>query len=103
MSFLHNVLYMHDPLKLSYRKDHSKEAPTSITKIHRYVISIITGKRGSTVLTSLDLSAAFDTVDYELPLHHIIIMKSVEQLISGVIPTFVTHKVCTFSSYSETR
>ena len=59
---------LHDPLQSAYRKDHSTK--TAITKIHHDIItSLDEGRR--TVLASLDLSAAFDTVDHDILLHRL--------------------------------
>ena len=59
---------LHDLLQSAYRKDHSTE--TAITKIHHDII-ISLDKGRCTVLASLDLSAAFDTVDHDILLHRL--------------------------------
>ena len=62
---LKNLLY--DPFQSAYRKQHSTE--TAILKVQNDIIaSLDVGK--CTVLGSLDLSAAFDTVD-----HHILLKR----------------------------
>ena len=59
---------LHDPLQSEYRKDHSTE--TTITKIlHDIITSLDEGR--CTILASLDLSAAFDTVDHNILLHRL--------------------------------
>ena len=53
----------HDPLQSAYKSSHSTE--TAIIKITNDIITSI--DRGQcTILASLDLSAAFDTVDHDI-------------------------------------
>ncbi len=52
---------MHDPLQSAYKHSHSTE--TALLKIHNDIISSLDVSQ-CTVLASLDLSAAFDTVDH---------------------------------------
>ena len=56
-----NKLY--DPLQSVYRSQHSTE--TAILKIHNDIIEGLDAGK-CTVLSSLDLSAAFDTVDHTI-------------------------------------
>ena len=84
---LKNLLY--DPFQSAYSKQHSTE--TAILKVQNDIIaSLDVGK--CTVLGSLDLSAAFDTVD-----HHVL-LKSMRHLY-GIDDT----AWCWFKSYLDNR
>ena len=54
---------LYDPLQSAYRVVHSTE--TAIIKIHNDIVNGI-DKDQCTILASLDLSAAFDTVDHDI-------------------------------------
>ena len=54
---------LYDPLQSAYRVAHSIE--TAIIKMHNDIVNGI-DKDQCTVLSSLDLSAAFDTVDHDI-------------------------------------
>ena len=82
-----NLLY--DPFQSAYRKQHSTE--TAILKVQNDIIaSLDVGK--CTVLGSLDLSAAFDTVD-----HHILLKR--KRHLYGIDDT----AWCWFESYLDNR
>ena len=82
-----NLLY--DPFQSAYRQQHSTE--TAILKVQNVVIADLdTGK--CTVLGSLDLSAAFDTVDHQ------ILLKRMRH-IYGIDDT----AWCWFESYLDNR
>ena len=84
---LKNLLY--DPFQSAYRKQHSTE--TAILKVQNDIIaSLDVGK--CTVLGSLDLSAAFDTVD-----HHILLKRM--RHLYGIDDT----AWCWFESYLDNR
>ena len=84
---LKNLLY--DPFQSAYSKQHSTE--TAILNVQNDIIaSLDVGK--CTVLGSLDLSAAFDTVD-----HHIL-LKGMRH-IYGIDDT----AWCCFKSYLDNR
>ena len=82
-----NLLY--DPFQSAYRQQHSTE--TAILKVQNDVIAgLIAGK--CTVLESLDLSAAFDTVDHQILLERML-------HIYGIDDT----AWCWFESYLDNR
>ena len=54
---------LYDPLQSAYRVAHSTE--TAIIKFHNDIVNGI-DKDQCTILASLDLSAAFDTVDHDI-------------------------------------
>ena len=54
---------LYNPLQSAYRSQHSTE--TAILKIHNNIIEGLDAGK-CTVLSSLDLSAAFDTVDHTI-------------------------------------
>ncbi len=54
---------LHDPLQSAYKCQHSTE--TALQKIHNDIIGSLDANK-CTVLASLDLSAAFDTVEHSI-------------------------------------
>ena len=63
MNVIYKITYLYDPFQSAYRQQHSTE--TATRKVQNGVIAgQDTGK--CTVLGSLDLSAAFDTVDHQI-------------------------------------
>ena len=84
-----NRYSLHDPLQSAYRKGHSTE--TAILKISND-INVSLDQSGCVVLASLDLSAAFDTVDHDIFLHRL-------QSTYGISGIFY----CWFKSYLENR
>ena len=54
---------LHDSVQSAYRKQHSTE--TALLKIHNDIGTSMDQKK-CTLLASLDLSAAFDTVDHSI-------------------------------------
>ena len=92
---------LHDPLQSAYRSNHSTE--TAIIKITNDIITSI--DRGQcTILASLDLSAAFDTVDHDIFLKR---LQSVYGFCGTALSWFKTYlqdrqyKVCINSSFSQ--
>ena len=57
---------LHEPTLSAYKKNHSTE--TALLKISNDIIQSLDVKH-CTILASLDLSAAFDTVDHKIFLH----------------------------------
>ena len=55
--------YLYDPIQTAYKINHSTE--TVISKLHNNIIQSF-DQGDCTVLASLDLSAAFDTVDHNI-------------------------------------
>ena len=93
---------LHDPLQSAYRKDHSTE--TAITKIYHDIISLVKGR--CTVLASLDLSAAFDTVDHDILLHCLSTYYGIRGVAHQWFSSYLRDrqtKICINSSYSESR
>ena len=84
---LKNLLY--DPFQSAYRKQHSTE--TAILKVQNDIIASLDVDK-CTVLGSLDLSAAFDTVD-----HHILLKRM--RHLYGIDDT----AWCWFESYLDNR
>ena len=94
---------LHDPLQSAYRKDHSTE--TAITKIHHDIITSLDEGR-CTVLASLDLSAAFDTVDHDILLHRLWTYYGIRGIAHQWFSSYLHDrqtKICINSSYSESR
>ena len=94
---------LHDPLQSAYRKDHSTE--TAITKIHHDIITSLDEGR-CTVLASLDLSAAFDTVDHDILLHRLWTYYGIRGIAHQWFSSYLRDrqtKICINSSYSESR
>ena len=92
---------LHDPLQSAYKSSHSTE--TAIIKITNDIITSI--DRGQcTILASLDLSAAFDTVDHDIFLKR---LQSVYGICGTALSWFKTflqnrqYKVCINSSFSQ--
>ena len=67
---------LYDPLQSAYRAQHATE--TAILKINNDILGGL-DKGKCTVLASLDLSAAFDTVDYAIFLKRLQNLYGVEQ------------------------
>ncbi len=80
---------LHDPLQSAYRKQHSTE--TAVLKLSNDIIQGLDQEK-VTILASLDLSAAFDTVDHSIFLHRL-------KAAFGVNGNALTW----FSSYLENR
>ena len=59
---------LHDPSQSAYKKCHSTE--TALLKIHNDILASLDNKH-CIILASLDLSAAFDTVDHTILLHRL--------------------------------
>ena len=59
---------LYDPLRSAYRAKHATE--TAIIKLNNDII-VGMDKGKCTILASLDLSAAFDTVDHDIPLRRL--------------------------------
>ena len=59
---------LQDSVQSAYRKQHSTE--TALLKIHNDIVTSLDQKR-CTLLASLDLSAAFDTVDHSILIHRL--------------------------------
>ena len=94
---------LHDPLQSAYRKDHSTE--TAITKIHHDIITSLDEGR-CTVLASLDLSAAFDTVDHDILWHRLSTYYGIRGVALQWFSSYLRDrqtKICINSSYSESR
>ena len=92
---------LHDPLQSAYKSSHSTE--TVIIKITNDIITSI--DRGQcTILASLDLSAAFDTVDHDIFLKR---LQSVYGICVTALSWFKTflqnrqYKVCINYSFSQ--
>ena len=92
---------LHDPLQSAYRSNHSTE--TAIIKITNDIITSI--DRGQcTILASLDLSAAFNTIDHDIFLRR---LHSVYVFCGTALYWFKTYlhdrqdKVCINSSFSH--
>ena len=80
---------LHEPLQSAYNKSHSTE--TALLKVHNDLLQSIDRKQ-SVILTLLDLSAAFDTIDHALLLSRL----NRDLGIDGVALAW-------FSSYLEAR
>ena len=63
-----NTYSLNDQLQSAYRKNHSTEIAT--IKLCNHIISGLDGGK-CTVLASLDLTAAFDTVDHDIFIHRL--------------------------------
>ena len=59
---------LQDPVQSAYRKQHSTETP--LLKIHNVIITSLHQKK-CMLLASLDLSAAFDSVDHSILIHRL--------------------------------
>ena len=59
---------LQDSFQSAYRKQHSTE--TALLKIHNDIVTSLDQKK-CTLLASLDLSAAFDTVDHSILIHRL--------------------------------
>ena len=94
---------LQDPLQSAYRQNHSTE--TAITKRCNDVITSL--DRGQcTVLASLDLSAAFDTVDHDILLQRLYTLYGMNGTVQEWFRSYLTNrqtKVCIASSYSKPR
>ena len=94
---------LQDPLQSAYRQNHSTE--TAITKLCNDVITSL--DRGQcTVLASLDLSAAFDTVDHDILLQRLYTLYGMNGTVQEWFRSYLTNrqtKVCIASSYSKPR
>ena len=60
--------YLQDYVQSAYSKQYSTE--TALQKIHNGIVSSLDQKK-CTLLASLDLSAAFDTVDHSILIHRL--------------------------------
>ena len=91
----------HDPLQSAYKSSHSTE--TAIIKITNGIITSI--DRGQcTILASLDLSAAFDTVDHDIFLKRIHSVYGICGIALSWFKMFLQnrqYKVCINSSFSQ--
>ena len=77
---------LHDPLQLAYSSNHPTE--TAIIKITNDIITSI--DRGQfTILASLNLSAAFDTVDHDILVRR---LHSVYVFCAAALSWFKTYK-----------
>ena len=97
-----NNLY-YDLLQSAYRAQHATE--TAILKINNDILRGL-DKSKCTVLASLDLSAAFDTVDYVIFLRKLQNLYGVEQTALqwfGSYLTDRTHQVCIHNTLSESQ
>ena len=94
---------LQDPLQSAYRQNHSTE--TAIIKLCNDVITSL--DRGQcTVLASLDLSAAFDTVDHDILLQRLYTLYGMNGTVQEWFRSYLTNrqtKVCIASSYSKPR
>ena len=92
---------LQDPLQSAYRQNHSTE--TAITKLCNDVITSL--DRGQcTVLASLDLSAAFDTVDHDILLQRLYTLYGINGTVQEWFRSYLSNrqtKACLASSYSK--
>ena len=96
-----NEHYLHDPMQSAYREGHSTE--TAILKISNDITgSLDIG--GCVVLASLDLSAAFDTVDHDILLQRFQSVYGINATCYSWFKSYLEHrtlKVNVHSSYSK--
>ena len=59
---------LHEPLQSAYRKHHGTE--TALLRVNTDILRAVDNKRG-VFLVLLDLSAAFDTIDYDILFHRL--------------------------------
>ena len=96
-----NIHSLHDPFQSAYKINHSTE--TAIIKISNDIITSLDRGR-CTILVSLDLSAAFDTVDHDIFINR---LKSVYGAYGTAHALFKSYllnrhyRVCINSSFSE--
>ena len=94
---------LQDPLQSAYRQNHSTEK--AITKLCNDVITSL--DRGQcTVLASLDLSAAFDTVDHDILLQRLYTRYGINGTVQEWFRSYLSNrqtKACLTSSYSKPR
>ena len=98
-----NRYSLHDPLQSAYRKGHSTE--TAILKISND-INVSLDQSGCVVLASLDLSAAFDTVDHDIFLHRLQSTYGISGIFYCWFKSYLENRklrVCVHSSHSETQ
>ena len=100
--FMHNN-NLFDPFQSAYRAQHATE--TAILKINNDILNGLDRDR-CTVLASLDLSAAFDTVDYALFLRRLQNEYGVEQWALQWFTSYLTdrtHQVSINNTLSEPK
>ena len=94
---------LYDPLQSAYRSQHSTE--TSILKIHNDIIEGLDAGK-CTVLSSLDLSAAFDTVDHTICIRRLNYLYGVDGTVLQWFESFLSNrdnKVCVNDVFSVSR
>ena len=80
---------LYDPLQSAYRKSHSTE--TSILKLCNDVITGL-DLGHCTIMASLDLSAAFDTVDHTIFLHRLQTLYCVNGTVIEWFKSYLSHR-----------
>ena len=94
---------LYDPLQSAYRSKHSTE--TAVLKIQNDIIGIL-DMGMCTVLTSLDLSAAFDTVDHAIFLRRLNFLYGVDGVPLNWFKSYFNdrdHRVCVHEALSPPR
>ena len=94
---------LYDPLQSAYRSQHSTE--TAILKIHNDIIEGLDAGK-CTVLSSLDLSAAFDTVDHTICIRRLSHLYGVDGTVLQWFKSFLSNrdnKVCVNDVFSLSR
>ena len=94
---------LYDPLQSAYRSQHSTE--TAIHKIHNDIIEGLDAGK-CTVISSLDLSAAFDTVDHTICIRRLSHLYGVDGTVLQWFESFLSNrdnKVCVNDVFSESR
>ena len=94
---------LYDPLQSAYRSQHSTE--TAILKIHNDIIEGLDAGK-CTVLSSLDLSAAFDTVDHTICIRRLSHLYGVDGTVLQWFESFLSNrdnKVCVNDVFSLSR
>ena len=98
---VHNDL--HEATQSSYKKHHSTE--TALLKISKDILCSLDFKQ-CTILASLDLSAAFDTVDHAIFIHKLLNEFGIEGKALGWFTSYLhnrQHRVCVNGQSSKSR